>query len=294
MPLDDLQKAVLSVLLRNRTPKSVFAGGSVLHRHGYRLSDDQDIFHAEGVDVEAVAAADIKLLETHGYAAEISKQYEGFVEAYVGSEELGRTKIQWVEAGSWTFFTPVPDPDYGYRLHIADLAVNKVLAAGGRRQVRDFIDLALIHHHVMPLWQAIWAAPGKDEKWSPLSLVEQIAAKNNFHQEDIDEAIDSLMELSAPEIGAVIHNALDEARNIFATLPDETAGCLAIDSTGCMTGDFLAVDQSVTHFIRPCRGGTWPSGPDIDHLLIESLIERFGLDGAKLLQSDSGSAPSGP
>ena len=48
MPLDDLQKSILAVLLPSRTPQSVFAGGSVLNRHAYRLSFDQDIFHAEG------------------------------------------------------------------------------------------------------------------------------------------------------------------------------------------------------------------------------------------------------
>jgi hypothetical protein len=66
-----------------------------------------------------------------------------------------RTKIQWVQAGSWSFFAPVPDPDYGWRLHMVDLAVNKALAAGGRKEVRDYVDLMLIHRHIMPLSRII-------------------------------------------------------------------------------------------------------------------------------------------
>jgi hypothetical protein len=286
MPLDDLQKSVLAILLRTRTPGSVFAGGSVLNRHAFRLSDDQDIFHAEDLDVAAVAEKDVGLLEGAGYSVELSKKYEGFIEAYVGAEDQGRTKIQWVEAGSWSFFSPVPDPEYGYRLHIVDLSVNKVLAAGGRREVRDFVDLALIHCYVMPLWQAIWAAPGKDQNWSPMSLLERISRQNNFHQEDIDEAIDSLVELSALEIGTIIREALDDARDIFPNLIDETAGCLLLDREGHLVTDYTSTDTSDIQIVQPRRGGAWPSSPSIDHLLIDGLIERFGRDGARLLEAD--------
>ena len=286
MPLDQLQKSILAILLRTRTPGSVFAGSSVLHRHAFRLSDDQDIFHAEGVDVAAVAANDIALLQASGYSVEVSKRYEGFVEAIIGSEETGRTKVQWVEAGFWTFFTPVPDPDYGFRLHFVDLAVNKALAAGGRREIRDFVDLALIHRYVMPLWQALWAAPGKDENWSPLSLLEQISRKNNFHQEEMDEAIDSIVPLSSVEIGNIVRTALDDARNIFSTISDETAGCLLIDNNGHLATDFRRSEELGFQLVRPQRGGTWPSSPAIDHLFIHGLIERFGRDGEKLLASD--------
>jgi len=286
MPLDDLQKAVLAVLLRNRTPGSFFAGGSTLNRHAFRLSDDQDIFHAEGVDLSSIAERDVQALRGAGYAVDVAKKYEGFVEAYVGSAAAGKTKIQWVEAGSWSFFTPVPDPEYGYRLHIVDLAINKVLAAGGRREVRDFVDLALIHRYIIPLWQAVWAAPGKDENWSPLSLLEQIARKNNFRQEDINEAIASLAPVSAAEVGMIVRQAIDQARATFTTLADESAGSLLVDASGHLVSDYTLAASDEVRIIRPRRGGTWPSGPDIDHLLINGLIERFGRDGGKLLEAD--------
>lgn len=281
MPLDGLQKAVLHVLLQNRSPQSVFAGGSVLHRHAYRLSDDQDIFHAEHVDILEFAARDIDALAVAGFAVERTKEREGFCEAIVGSETMGRTKIQWVQAGSWSFFAPVPDPEYGWRLHMADLAINKVLAAGGRREVRDYVDLAMIHRHIMPLWAALWAAPGKDDSWTPLSLIERIAMQNNFRQEDIDEEILSTIPLSASEVGHTVRSALDEARTTLPRLRPETAGCLFVDPRGHPITDaetILAAGDDVQP-IQPHRGGTWPSGPDVDHAMILHFIETFGYEG---------------
>jgi len=286
VPLDDLQKATLAVLLPARTPRGVFAGDSVLHRHGYRLSFDQDIFHAEGVDVLDIAERDLASLTKAGFTIERAKKYDGFVEAIVGTAERGWTKLQWVEAGSWSFFSPVPDPDYGYRLHIVDLAINKVLAAGGRREPRDFVDLVLIHRHIIPLWHALWAAPGKDSNWSPLSLAEQIIRKNDFHQRDFDDSVLSVVPLSASDIGATIREAIEEARGVFRHLPGATAGSLLVDGFGRpITAPALAERDGIRS-LQAERGGGWPSGPAIDHLLIDGLIDRFGRDGAKLLAAD--------
>ncbi|MBY0430793.1 MAG: hypothetical protein K2Q10_06325 [Rhodospirillales bacterium] len=281
---------MLAVLLPKRCPQSVFAGGSVLNRHAYRLSDDQDLFHAEGIDVHEVAKTDMDALEQAGYHVTVTKQYEGFIEVRVGHEEMGTTKIQWVEAGSWTFFVPVPDPDpeYGFRLHMLDLAINKALAAGGRHEVRDFIDLALIHQHIMPLWQAIWAAPGKDAQWSPLSLAERIGRNNNFRQEDYDDAeIISLIDLSAAEIGATVREAIEEARHLFELLPPGTAGHLLLDANGHFASLDAIINGGDVRTLPAKRGGAWPSSPDIDHFFIDRLIQLFGRDGEKLTEIDA-------
>jgi len=291
VPLDDLQKAVLKVLLTSRTPDSVFAGGSVLQRHAFRLSDDQDIFHPEDKDVSAIAANDMELLRAHGFTAKTERSFEGQHDAIVGNEEMGFTKIQWVQAGSWTFFEPVPDLEYGWRLHMADLAVNKVLAAGGRKQVRDYVDLALIHNHIMPLWHALWAAPGKDESWSPGSLAEKIAMTSNFKQLDYD-SVTSTIPLLASDIGGTIRQAIEEAREVFNILPKGTAGRLFIDGDGQIVRDpaVIVKGEGVTP-LEVKRGGTWPSGPDIDHVLISRIAEKYGRDDGAKLEEEGGSPP---
>ncbi len=49
---------------------------------------------------------------------------------------------------------------FGYMLHL-DLAMNKAMAAAGRREVRDIVDAVTIHETILPLGAVIWAAVGK-------------------------------------------------------------------------------------------------------------------------------------
>ena len=67
MPLDDFQKRVIGTLMPLRSPDSTFAGGAVLQRHGFRLSDDQDLFHPDDADIASVAKRDIAALESAGF-----------------------------------------------------------------------------------------------------------------------------------------------------------------------------------------------------------------------------------
>jgi hypothetical protein len=285
LPLDNFQIAVLKSLMPLRSPGSVFAGGSVLQRHAFRLSDDQDIFHASGQNIIAIADRDARKLREDGFEVTVRQPFEGLVEAFIARGNEGSTKIQWVEAGSWAFFAPVPDPDFGWRLHMADLATNKVLAAGGRREVRDYVDLFLIHKHVMPLWLAMWAAPSKDESWSPASLAEKISMKNNFHQGEIDEEIVSTIEISSAEVGRTIREAIEQARTIFERLPTRDTGKLFVDKAGGLVTDVEAIltGGSDIEAIEATKNGTWPSGPSIDHALIERVVEAFGWDGCNTL-----------
>jgi hypothetical protein len=282
MPLDEFQKSVLRTLVPLRTPKSVFAGGSVLQWHGFRLSNDQDMFHAADADIITVSERDIAALKAADFTVHDKRAYEGFVEIHVIQQGFGATKLQWVEAGSWHFFSPVADPDFGWRLHMADIAVNKALAAGGRHEVRDYVDLFLIHRHIMPLWATIWAAPGKDEAWSPVSLINKIAMKNNFRQQEIDEKILSTIELSAAEVGTTIRGALEEAREIFKRLPAKHAGMLFVNESGAVVTAIEKILDGTdgTRPIETRRGGNWPSSPGIDHALIERIIETFGVEGS--------------
>lgn len=161
--------------------------------------------------------------------------------------------------------------------HMADIAVSLALTTAGRRQVRDYVDLTLIHEHIMPLWHVLWAAPGKDSQWSPLSLAEKIARTNQFAQAEIDEEVWSLVDLSAPSIGVTIRNAVEEARQAFERLPPETAGCLFVDEHGdpARSVDEVLSSDSPYRPIAPQHGGTWPSGPDIDRAMITRIIERW-------------------
>jgi hypothetical protein len=49
------------------------------------------------------------------------------------------------------FFPTVQDEVFGYVLHPIDLAMNKLMAAVGRRAVRDLVDLVTIHETILPI-----------------------------------------------------------------------------------------------------------------------------------------------
>lgn len=280
MPLDDFQKRVVGILMPLRSPDSTFAGGAVLQRHGFRLSDDEDLFHSDNIDVLSVAERDIAALKSAHLAVDVVRPHEGLVEAIVSKEGEGSTRIQWVQSGSWNFFQPVPDEMFGWRLHMADLAVNKALAAGGRRQVRDYADLALIDRHMIPLWHICWAAPGKDESWSPMSLVEKIAATSAFRQADFDAELLTTVPLKAAEVLRTVRQAIEQAREIFRRLPPEHAGKLFVDDKGGIVSDVDKILSGSMNIVEATKGGTWPSPPDIDHALIERVIDAFGWKGA--------------
>ena len=175
MPLDDFQKAVTAVVSRNRSDGSPFAGGAVIQQHGFRLSDDQDIFTDDGDRLDRLVAADRAVLEAEGYTVRETRSYAGFRECAVMKPMVGTTVLQWTAALGREFYAPVPDPLFGRRLHFADLATNKALAAAGRMMKRDFVDLWMLDRHVMPLWRIACAAPGKDAGLNPFSLIEDAA-----------------------------------------------------------------------------------------------------------------------
>lgn len=280
MPLDDFQKRVIGILMPLRSPDSTFAGGAVLQRHGFRLSDDQDLFHPDDADIASVAKRDIAALESAGLAVDVVRPLEGLFEATVFSEGEGSTRIQWVQSGTWNFFQPVPDDMFGWRLHMADLAINKALAAGGRRQVRDYADLALIHQHMIPLWHVCWAAPGKDESWSPMSLVEKIAATSGFRQADFDADLSSTVPLKAAEVLRTLRAAIEQAREVFRRLPAESAGKLFMDDKGGVVSDVDRILSGSVNIVEATKGGSWPSSPDIDSALVERIVDAFGWEGA--------------
>jgi hypothetical protein len=282
VPLDGFQRDVLTVLSRRRTPSSPLAGGAILQHHGYRLSEDLDVFNAPHIDVAATAEVDMADLRAAGFEVSPTTRYEGFAEAIVAKPGAGTTKVQWVQYSGYNFYQPVPDPEFGWRLHFADLAVNKVLAAASRRQPRDFVDLYLVHNFVMPLWHAVWAAPGKDADMTPEKAIERVRYHSQYPPDELRSSVFAADEAALPGMISDVRTALDEAEQIVGRLPRDTVGKVLVDAAGrsvCSLDDIKTAGQAT---IAAAPGGTWPSGPDIDHFVIQHMIDRYGRNGEKL------------
>jgi hypothetical protein len=231
MAVTGLQKRIMQRLASNRSETSYLAGGLVLNRDWSRQSDDIDIFHDRDEDVAEVARKDMADLEADGLRVHLDVKAFGTYEATV-SDEKTSTVIQWMSDTRIRFFPLVKDEQWGLRLHQADLAVNKILAAASRRKARDFVDLVTIAKDMCPLGPLIMAASGKPPNYSPQKIVEQI----RWHAQSISEAeyasVKGMPADWTPEfIRAEMTRLADLAEAYILLAPIEIVGVLAVDGS---------------------------------------------------------------
>ncbi len=180
MPLTALQKDVLAVLAANRSEESHFAGGVVLNaaEDSARYSHDFDIFHELAEEVARASSRDVELLRSAGFTVQtLSREGEWeksctFRKAKVlrGAESV---EIDWAADSAFRFFPIERDPQFGWRLHLFDLATNKALTLSARTETRDYVDILDLHRR-FPLAAICWAACGKDPGFTPLSLLKMM------------------------------------------------------------------------------------------------------------------------
>lgn len=173
MALTQLQSDILRHLAKNRSDSSYLAGGLMLNKNWQRRSDDIDIFHGSDEEVTEAAKADLATLEAAGYKVHTDFIIYGCVDATI-SDGASSTVIQWFAETKRRFFPLVKDEEWGARLHQADLAVNKVLAASGRSKARDIADLVAIGRNYCPLGPLVLAAAGKPPNFSPRRTIDEV------------------------------------------------------------------------------------------------------------------------
>lgn len=159
MPLTPFQRSVAHILAKNRNPDSHIAGGAALNRADtcLRISEDLDIFHDAAEGIAASAQVDMQALLEAGLDVEITQHTAGMVKAVV-SKGTDRVRLDWTSDSAFRFFPAQPDADFGYVLHLADLATNKVLALAGRQEIRDYLDILQIDKSYLSLAAVMWAA----------------------------------------------------------------------------------------------------------------------------------------
>jgi hypothetical protein len=145
----------------------------MLNKNWQRGSDDIDIFHDADEEVAEAAKRDIATLRAAGYRTHTDFIIYGCVDATI-SDGRSKTVIQWFAETKRRFFPLVKDEEWGARLHQADLAVNKVLAAAGRSKARDIADLVAIARNYCPLGPLVLAAAGKPPNFSPRRSIDEI------------------------------------------------------------------------------------------------------------------------
>ena len=256
MPLTDYQAKLTRLLSENRSFDSYLAGGAaiLIEPSTARFSRDLDYFHDSEFRVAEAYAADRVLLEDDGHSLEVDLNQPGFVRAVVRKEEHA-AKIEWARDSAWRFMPTVRDDRVGFVLHPVDLAVNKVLALGGRDEPRDVVDALYLHKHVLVLGALCWAACGKDPGFTPLSLLELLRRRGRVRTEDLAR-LDLAEPIDLQEMKRLWLEALDSVEPFVISRPPDEIGCLYYSPSQQRFVDPRMASDAVPHFGRP--GGILP------------------------------------
>lgn len=234
MSLTDVQRRVVRVLQSFRDEHNFIAGGLALNQQWPRLSDDMDIFQDQRHRLPDCVEPELQALRDAGFSVNVTTRDGWMVEAIV--QEYGfETRVQWLDEPetSWRFFPAVADDELGFRLHQADVAVNKVLCASRRREVRDAVDIVAIARRYAPLGPLIWAAVAKDNTTNPTRLVQSIRARAfEFSDQEIRTVrMEAGNAMTHRELRETIGQALDDAQEYCEELaPTKYSNRLFIDS----------------------------------------------------------------
>ena len=267
MPVTKAQSAVLRAIATSRDPESYVAGGLPINRRGPRFSEDIDIFHDREERVARAAGQDARLLEEAGFKIRWLRREAGIYSAEIAASE-GTTKLEWVADSDFRFFPAVKDPEFGYVLHIADLAVNKLMAAASRREPRDVVDLVQIHERHLPLGAIVWAAVVVAPGFTPEGLLAELRRNARFAPEDYAR-IRAEPPIDGGTLAANLRRAIEEAEAFVAAMPTEAIGRLFLKDGIPVQPDPARLADYLSH--EPERRGHWPTAPDITSAMLEKL-----------------------
>lgn len=267
MPLTNAQIAALRAIANARSPESYVAGSTPLNRHEARYSFDIDIFNDNQDRVAHAADLDAVSLSAAGFSVKWIRRLSAIhtLEAERNGENV---RLDWVADSDFRFFPAVPDPLFGFVLHPVDLAANKTMAAAGRRELRDIVDLVSIHASVLPLGAVVWAAVEKSPGFTPEGLIGEIRRNSLYPRAAWDE-LRSSEPIDPDSTMQRLRAALDEAEAFVLRMPTEKTGRLFLKDGEIVQPDPDRLGDYAEHCGQ--RRGHWPSNPDI----ATAMMEKF-------------------
>lgn len=259
MPLSRLQSDVLLALAAQRNLESYVAGAAALNRDSARFSQDIGIFHDREEAVARAADVDAALLMAKGFGVRWLRREPGVHAADVARQNEA-TRLEWARDSDFRFFPALRDELFGYRLHVADLATNKALAAAGRREPRDVLDLLFIHEKHLPLGAVIWAAVAKDPGFCPESLIAEIRRNARYLADDY-AGLQLTEPVNAAAVSRALRAALAEAEEFARWAPGGSEGVLFLSDGVAIEPSAQTLPLCTLH--RCERKGHWPSSSEI-------------------------------
>lgn len=272
VPLSRIQTDILRLLAAHRDPESYVAEATPVNRNAPRISADIDVFHDREERVAAAAFDDTQTLAAAGYGVAWLRQLPLMYTAEVTQADAS-TRLEWVADSDYRFFPTMPDETFGYVLHPVDLAMNEVMAAAGRRELRDIVDLVTVHQTILPLGAVIWAAVEKSPGFTPEGLIAEIRRNANYPAAEW-RALQSSEPLEPKDITQRLRAALAEAEAFITRMPTDKMGLLFLQAGKVVQPDPDRLAEYQTHAGQ--RRGQWPGGPEISAAMFERYSKERG------------------
>jgi hypothetical protein len=267
VPITKLQSDILRFIAAKRDPESFIAGGVPINRTGPRYSADIDVFHDREERVAEAALADAAALTLAGFDVRWIRQQPATYSASV-RRDVEETKLEWVADSDYRFFPTVKDDQFGYVLHVVDLAINKVMAAASRREPRDIVDLLTLHDRVLKIGALVWAAVETAPGYTPEGLIGEIRRTARYPAEQLRQ-LAAEPAVDPADVMARLRIALDDAEQFVAAMPSGKAGLIFLSAGRPVQPDPANLNVHTTHSAR--RRGHWPSSPDITSAMLAHL-----------------------
>ncbi len=269
MPLARIQVDILRLLAAHRDPESYVAGSTPLNVAAARYSSDIDVFHDREERVAQAAKQDSSVLQGNGFDLHWVRREPAMYSA-VACRHEDATKLEWVVDADFRFFPTVADDLFGYMLHPVDLATNKMMAAAGRREPRDVVDLLTIHDRILPVGAVVWASVGKQLGFTPEGLINEVRRQARYTGADFrrlasDPPVDPSVTMTR------LRQVLDEAEEFVRQMPTAKAGLLFLRDGQVVQPDPRRLDAYQTHAGQ--RRGQWPSSTEIS----SAMLEQYGM-----------------
>ncbi len=262
-----IQRAIVALLKAKRDDAVYVAGGAALNFETPRLSDDLDMFGKCPDNVTIAAHRDLRILASNGYEIDMLKDLPGWVEI-VAKKDGSETGLQWIWDDEWQFLPIQEDPNFGFAFHRADLAVNKVTAAFGRRRARDYIDLVLIDQGYAPLGAFIWAAVGKIRRadLTPITIVDELRRRSASHPVELYQSVAMANGVDPVELIRHLPAILDAAEDyVLNRAPVEHWGCLFLSPNGHPAAATKAdLEAGKVAPVEVSQYGMWPRFGDLE------------------------------
>ena len=182
--------------------------------------------------------------------------------------QAGATHLEWVVDSEFRFFPVMKDDTLGYMLHPVDLATNKAIAAAGRREVRDIVDLVTVHETILSLGAVVWAAVEKAPGYTPEGLIAEIRRNSNYPAAEW-RALASAEPIDPNAVMTKLRAALDDAEAFVGRMPTEKVGLLFLQAGKVVQPDPDRLNTYQTHAGQ--TRGHWPTSADI----AAAMLERY-------------------